>query len=102
MSGADVALTPAARQIVPLMARCAFERIQDVGHEMVQRCSLTAREREILSWVARGECAAEIGHVLNIAARTVETHIRHACLKLRASNRAHAVAIALSDRHIQV
>jgi PAS domain-containing protein len=37
---------------------------------------LTDREREVLSWTARGKTAGEIGSILSISARTIEWHIR--------------------------
>jgi DNA-binding CsgD family transcriptional regulator len=94
MAGAALSLTPATRQLLPLVARSALERIQVVGRPKMHKRPLSPRECEILSWVARGESAGEIGAALNITESTVETHMRHVCLKLRASNRAHAVAIA--------
>jgi DNA-binding CsgD family transcriptional regulator len=102
MSGTHLNLTPLARQLLPLVAIRAFERIQDINLVGPQKSSLTARECEILSYVARGESAARIGVALSIAENTVETHVRHACLKLGAFNRAHAVAIAITDNLIQI
>jgi LuxR family quorum sensing-dependent transcriptional regulator len=64
------------------------------------RPSLTAREREVLTWVAHGKSASEIAAILKIAKRTVDEHVRTARGKLNASSRAHAVAIAIRDRHI--
>jgi DNA-binding CsgD family transcriptional regulator len=63
---------------------------------------LTPREREVLSWVAEGKTAWEIGEILNIAKRTVDEHIKNTCRKLDAVNRPQAVAIAVRDRIIHV
>ena len=60
--------------------------------------SLTPREREILSWVAKGQSAKLISEILNIAKRTVDEHVQTASRKLGATNRAQAVAIALLHR----
>jgi DNA-binding CsgD family transcriptional regulator len=64
--------------------------------------SLTPREREVLTWVARGKSAWEIGEILHIVKRTVDEHVQTATRKLGAANRAQAVAIALRRRIIEV
>ena len=58
---------------------------------------LTPRECEVLRWVANGKSAWEIGAILHITKRTVDEHVQTAVRKLGAVNRAHAVAIALSN-----
>jgi DNA-binding CsgD family transcriptional regulator len=64
--------------------------------------SLTPREREVLTWVARGKSASDIGEILQIAKRTVDEHVQSAVRKLGAANRVQAVAIALRSRIIEV
>jgi DNA-binding CsgD family transcriptional regulator len=63
----------------------------------VDNKQLTARELEVLSWVARGKSAWEIGEILGIAKRTVDEHVATAVHKLDAGSRAHAVALAIRD-----
>ena len=63
--------------------------------------SLTPREREVLTWVAQGKSAWEIGEILNIGKRTVDEHVQTAARKLDAANRVQAVAIALRERLIE-
>ena len=63
---------------------------------------LTARESEVLRWVANGKSAWEIGEILHIAKRTVDEHVHTAVQKLGAVNRTHAVAIALCDGVIKL
>lgn len=63
---------------------------------------LTAREMEVLTWVARGKSAWEIGEILDIAKRTVDEHAQTAVRKIGAVNRTHAVAIAVRDRIISI
>ncbi len=65
----------------------------DGGH------SLTLREVEVLTWVAQGKSAWEIGKILGITKRTVDEHARSAAHKLGAANRTEATVIAL-NRHI--
>ena len=65
--------------------------------------ALTAREREVLAWVAQGANSAwEIGEILDIAKRTVDEHVQTAVRKLGAVNRTHAVAIAVRERLIEI
>lgn len=55
---------------------------------------LSRRERAVLTWVAAGLTAEEIGGKLEIAPRTVEFHIHSSARKLRSSNRVQTVAKA--------
>ncbi len=59
---------------------------------------VTAREAQILSWVREGMSNQEIGIELGISALTVKNHVQKILRKLGASNRAHAVALALQWR----
>ena len=52
---------------------------------------LTAREREILRWVARGKSNREIAAVLYLAPGTIRKHLDNVYAKLGVSNRAGAV-----------
>jgi DNA-binding CsgD family transcriptional regulator len=53
---------------------------------------LTAREREVLAWVARGKTNAEIARVLWLAPSTVRKHLENVYAKLGVSTRTAAVA----------
>jgi transcriptional regulator EpsA len=59
---------------------------------------VTPREAQILSWVREGKSNQEIGEALGISALTVKNHIQKILRKLGASNRAHAVAMAMQLR----
>lgn len=64
--------------------------------------NLTAREVEVLRWVANGKSAWEIGEILDITKRTVDAHVQTSVRKLGAANRTHAVALALRDSIIKL
>ena len=56
---------------------------------------LTARQREILAFVAGGYTTDEIAGELFISPDTAATHVRNAMQRLGARTRAHAVAVAM-------
>jgi DNA-binding CsgD family transcriptional regulator len=58
------------------------------------RPRLTARELEVLSWLACGKSGGEISLILGISVPTVRNHIRSIFRKLEAANIPHAVARA--------
>ena len=57
--------------------------------------TLTERELEVLAGMCEGRSNAEIGKALFLSEDTVKTHARRLFRKLGATDRAHAVAIAL-------
>lgn len=58
--------------------------------------SVTERERQILGWVREGKSNQQIGELLGISPLTVKNHIQKILRKLGASNRAQAVALAMT------
>lgn len=59
---------------------------------------LTAREREILSHVARGSSNKAIARTLGISHDTVKLHVRHILAKLGFSSRVEAAVFAIEHR----
>jgi DNA-binding NarL/FixJ family response regulator len=59
---------------------------------------LTERESHILAMLATGLRNADIARALFLSVDTVKTHLRSVYRKLGVTNRAQAVAVALSDR----
>lgn len=57
---------------------------------------VTERERQVLAWMRQGKSNQEIGLLLGISALTVKNHVQKILRKLCASNRAQAVAQAMS------
>jgi DNA-binding CsgD family transcriptional regulator len=56
---------------------------------------LTAREAEVLQWLAQGKTRKEIGVILQVSEATVRTHLEHLYIKLGVTNRVEAATIAL-------
>lgn len=71
------------------------QAVQDIGP-----ASVSAREVEILQWVAIGKSQQDIADILSISHRTVEVHLRSVREKLGTTTTAHAVARAVSKRLI--
>ncbi len=60
--------------------------------------SLTERERQILTHVARGESNKTIARALGISHDTVKLHVRHILTKLNLSSRVEAAVFAVESR----
>jgi DNA-binding CsgD family transcriptional regulator len=101
-SRAGEMLTAAHTHHFTLAIRNGVGEIVEATHAPRREHSLTVRELEVITWVARGKSAWEIGEILGIAKRTVDEHARTAAQKLGAVNRTQAVALALLRRIIEV
>ena len=68
--------------------------------DVVTTASLTAREREVLELMAAGQTNSQIARRLVITEDTAKSHVKRIMRKLRAANRAEAVAawIRRTDR----
>jgi len=80
----------------------AFKRLHAPRGEAALPATLSAKEKEILSWVAAGKTDDDIGAILSISRNTVDTHMRHIFQKLDAINRVTAVVKAISGGHIKL
>ena len=83
----------------PLVRRCgarrlSIERSADALLLEVRQAEavLTPREREVLSWVARGKTNAEIACLLWLSPSTVRKHLENVYAKLGVGTRTAAVA----------
>lgn len=63
--------------------------------ENLPRPDITAREIEVLQLIASGFRNKEIAHRLGVTEATVNAHIKHCLAKLSATDRTHAVMVAL-------
>jgi DNA-binding CsgD family transcriptional regulator len=63
---------------------------------------LTARETEIMHYVAAGKSNWDISHILGISSSTVKFHMKNITRKLNAVNRAHSVFLAIRSGRILV
>jgi DNA-binding NarL/FixJ family response regulator len=74
-----------------LFNRIAERGDQWTGHPPPAN-SLTARERQVLDGIRKGQSNKEIGQKLNIAESTVKNHVHHVLEKLNVTTRAQAAA----------
>ncbi|HEU5297499.1 MAG TPA: LuxR C-terminal-related transcriptional regulator [Burkholderiaceae bacterium] len=59
------------------------------------RAPLTAREREVLQWVAAGKTDRDVAAIVGMSVRTVHKHLQHVYAKLGVETRTAAVMRAL-------
>jgi DNA-binding NarL/FixJ family response regulator len=59
--------------------------------------SLTPRETEVLSWIAKGKTNRDVAEILGMSPRTVNKHLEHVFEKLGVETRAAAAALASRD-----
>lgn len=95
-------------------ARSAVEIIGMYSHQALRRAlrrnndegsgrkPLTAREKEVMHWVATGKTDDEIADILKISPATVTSHVENAKRKLNAVKRTFAVVQAIRFGELQL
>ena len=66
----------------------------EVTEVRIADASLTPRETEVLSWLAKGKTNRDIADILGISPRTVNKHLEHVFEKLGVETRSAAAALA--------
>ncbi len=81
------------------LVRSGKKRIpQEIAQQLADHIAsddLTARELEVLRGVSQGMSNKVVGAALGISEHTVKNHLKNILLKLQATDRTHAVMIAL-------
>ncbi len=65
------------------------------GNRVAESLGLTAREAEVLTWIARGKSNGEIATILGVHTGTVKKHVEHIFEKLGVETRTAAAAVTL-------
>lgn len=90
---------PAARAALTLLGHCVYGRISDLAKKGIKdqgpKTALTARELEVIGWVAKGKCDSEIAIILDMSERTARFHVANVKAKLGAPSRVQAVTKAI-------
>lgn len=71
--------------------------VKPAGEALASRlatASLTPRETEVLSWIAKGKTNRDVGEILGLSPRTVNKHLEHVFEKLGVETRSAAAALA--------
>lgn len=99
-AGAEIDDRFEARAAMEMIAVYAVNRCNQLKSDVAPRRVLTAREREVMAWVAAGKTAWDIGCILVISEDTVNKLVASAMRRLNACNRPQAVAEAI--RHGEI
>ena len=75
-----------------ILLRIAPSRPSSDERILRERLRITAREAEVLTWLARGKTNRDIADVLGLSPRTVNKHLEGIYIKLGVENRSAAVA----------
>lgn len=62
--------------------------------------TLSKRENEVIELLSRGLTGEQVAQELVVSSETVKTHVRNAMVKLEATTRVHAIAIAMRAGYI--
>ena len=60
--------------LTPLIAKDMINVLMEAREEKTEESKLTPRQREVLQLIAEGKTMKEVASILNISARTAETH----------------------------
>lgn len=102
------------RDVSPLKLLEAIREIQDGGAPMTMSVArlvvasfftnndslLTPREREVLSWMAKGKSYTQIADMLYVDKETIRSHIKNIYGKLEVHSKADAIEKATQDKLI--
>lgn len=94
----SLALDPSRRHFSEALLR-EFQTVAQMAHQrfcelfepdLIEHISLSPRETEILTWVARGKSNTIIADILSISTNTVDTHLRRVYEKFDVADRTTA------------
>ena len=107
IGGAVMELVAGGSPISPSIARHVLRRMHRADEatdddEPTDAPTLTGREHEVLTLIAKGFSFPEIAELLEISAHTVTTHVRHIYEKLEVNSRGSAVYEAVNLGLIQM
>lgn len=75
----------------------AFEKSRQRAGQPEDSAPVTPRQLECLRWAQAGKSSTDIGAILGISRRTVDTHLAEACARLGVRTRIQAISQAIED-----
>ncbi len=87
--------------IHPSVARYLVQRPSQPNGLDSNGCQLTEREKEVLTWVARGLSNKAVASVLSLSSGTVKVHVSNILGKLHVASRTEAAMLALQTGLIE-
>lgn len=84
-----------ALQVLAVQFQLATSQVQAEAEQPPPAFHLTERERECLTWTARGKSAWAISRILNVSEHTINFHLKSAMKKLGTANRVAAVVLSI-------
>ncbi len=75
-------------------------RLLDTLTQPAEVEKLTKRETDVLNFVAAGKTNWEVAHIFGISEHSVAQHMKNISRKMNATNRAHAVTLAIKSGQI--
>ena len=85
----------------PSISGHPVEGYDEIG-EMKKQPKLSPREREVLKLIAEGKSRKEIGKILSISVRTLDTHRTNILLKLGCKSTAELVLYAVRRKLVEL
>ena len=104
LSYLEAALRPDLQPLVQVQPQAhtypqPHPHVQQLPLRAAPEHNLSARESEILAWVALGKTNPEIGSILGISVFTVKNHVQRILKKLDVTNRTQAVGKTTAREH---
>ena len=99
LAGERCDLTPATRASLTLASLYFYNLLAALRRQRVRTpAHISARELEILHWIAAGKSDWDAGQILGISAKTVNYHVERVKRKLGVATRTQAVVAALGEQ----
>lgn len=95
VDGLDPAPHLRTLQVLAVQFQLAASQVRTFAEPSPPAFHLTGRERECLTWTARGKSAWAISRILNVSEHTINFHLKSAMRKLGTANRVAAVVLSI-------
>lgn len=73
----------------------SFALFKAYGHDLTSNIRLTAREAEVLAWVAQGKSNTVIAEIMGVSPHTIDNYLRRTYAKIGVNSRTSAAIKAL-------